>query len=611
MAWELVRLPVTLTLIGPILTTGDTHSGWGLDITFYRDWQGSLALPGSHIRGKLREAMKDICDIRSTKNCSVDKWFGRESKDKEDQARSYLPQRGHLKVSDFVFNGSLAGAETSDSRTRIRIDPEIGVVDKGALLISEEPFKPGKETAWKGNVEFFAANDDQEKYLNEIKEAFHFISTIGADKTAGYGRLEKVGFDEPVTTGLDHAKTRNGDLNGLCLAIAPQEPLIIGGVRQTDNIFESQKIIPGSVLKGAFAVGLNRISGNPDLNAYIDENNTHVKEICPQLAKHFTNLFFLHAVPAEDMFARPEAIPLSLVKYDSDAQDIAFADPEQIYAQDSTPVSFQVDWKHDPDDLRFPEMEYHAVTRTAIDDEMRKADEAKLYSFRMIKPRIIKRKPDRANESKQVYWNSEIRFPKSIIANERQELTVELESVLPLALRYLGKRQSIVVPHNKPLTLISPYGQDNAANFAIVLQTPAIMLDPQELAEEAEGKIFFAEHKQIEKHYTNYWNDVFGKTATLKTFFARQELKGGYLGMRFMKGHYKPFYLTSAGSTFVFTIDRDDPTETGKVWEIVNGLFENGLGLPKWAKEFYGENGWKQCPFVPENGYGEIKVRTP
>lgn len=611
MTWELVRLPVTLTLIGPILTAGDTHSSWGLDITFYRDWQGSLALPGSHIRGKLREAMKDIHDIRATRNRSVDEWFGRESKDKEDQARSYLPHRGHLKVSDFVFDGSLAGADTGDFRTRIRIDPEIGVVDKGALIISEEPFKPGEETAWKGNVEFFAANGDQEKYLNDIKEAFHFITAIGADKTAGYGRLEKVDFAEPVTTGLDQGKTQNGDLNGLCLAIAPQEPLIIGGIRQTDNIFESEKIIPGSVLKGAIAVGLNRISGKPDLNAYIDENNSHVKEICPQLSKRFTDLHFLHAVPAEDMFARPEAIPLSLVKYGDTEEDIAFAEPDQIYARDSTPVSFQVDWKHDPDAPRFPELEYHAVTRTAIDSEMRKADEARLYSFRMIKPTIIKRKDDGSNESKQVYWNSEIRFPKSITSQERQELTLELERVLSLALRYLGKRQGIVIPHNKPLPPISSCGQNNEVDFAIVLQTPAIMIDPQEVAEASEGKIFFDDHKQIEKHYTNYWNDIFGKTATLKTFFASQELKGGYLGMRFMKGHYKPFYLTSSGSTFVFTVDGNDSIETEKVWEIVNGLFENGLGLPKWTKELYGETIWKQCPFVPENGYGEIKVKTP
>ena len=36
-----------------------------------------------------------------------------------------------------------------------------------------------------------------------------------------------------------------------------------------------------------------------------------------------------------------------------------------------------------------------------------------------------------------------------------------------------------------------------------------------------------------------------------------------------------------------------------------------GLPLPKWALAEYGQYNralWENCPFVPENGYGEIAV---
>ena len=33
-----------------------------------------------------------------------------------------------------------------------------------------------------------------------------------------------------------------------------------------------------------------------------------------------------------------------------------------------------------------------------------------------------------------------------------------------------------------------------------------------------------------------------------------------------------------------------------------------GLPFPDWAAEEYGAEPWKRCPFVTENGYGEIAV---
>ncbi len=598
MAHVLMKIPVTMTLTGPVLTAGSTHTGWGLDTSFYRDWQGNLALPGSLIRGKLREALENTCEIIGSPERTVNQWFGEESRDDHEKTESYAPRRGLLKVSDFTYTGENSGTTPHPLRTRIRIEPEIGVVEHGALFMSESPFAAGQETHWNGEIEFFVSSKKKDEYIRQIRQAFHFITTIGAEKTAGYGRLKKIAFGTSEEISPKEKCSDKEAPEGFRVSIIPREPLIIGGPRQTDNIFKSEKIIPGTVLKGSFAAGLNRIAGS-EPGKDISEENQAVVKLYPQLAKHFTDIRFLHAVPGLNLFERPETIPLSVVSYAGKYEDIAFKDPEKIYANGSAPVSFQIDWKGEPENLpkqyKLPKLGYYPVTRTAIDDETLKADESRLYSFFMIKPLTY--------DGEKVYWNSEIRFPRELTSEEKAKLAAEITQAMPLALRYTGKRQQVVE------TLCDAIQQDKSSNqtdshtFAVVLQTPAIMLHPQELMTKTDNLLFDG-HEQLRKAYADYWKGMFKECAELKTFFASQELQGGYPGMRFMKEHYRPFYLTSKGSTFVFTVVSE------KVWDILHEPRRTGLKLPKWAvaDEWYGKASWKRCPFVPENGYGEIRI---
>jgi hypothetical protein len=42
--------------------------------------------------------------------------------------------------------------------------------------------------------------------------------------------------------------------------------------------------------------------------------------------------------------------------------------------------------------------------------------------------------------------------------------------------------------------------------------------------------------------------------------------------------------------------------------------FEQGLPLPDWAKKEYlndDKSDWSSCPYLPQNGYGEIAVNLP
>jgi RAMP superfamily len=591
-----IKLPIILTVAGPVFTAGSSFSNWGLDATFYRDWRQNYALPGSLVRGKLRESMELIESQTNAGYLSVQRWFGIASGNEDDKSEPYVPHRGILKVSDFIFKPETSSPiERSRIRNRIRIEPERLVVEKGALLSVESPFISGGRFDWEGSVEFSGREDDYKSCIHQIKQAFVSITAFGADKTIGCGRLLKVTFGntEIIKLPPKAVTTTTQAPLGCKLSLKPLEPLLIGGIRRTDNIFESEAIIPGALIKGTLAAGLNRLAG-VDLNQSIDENNEEVNKLFPGLSKHFENIRILHAVPADNKFERKQLIPLSFACYGNECENVAFKDNlADVWAKGKMPVRFQVDWKgipdQLPDDYKGPKIQYHQVTRTAIDNNLLKADEGMLYSFKMIKP------------DDQISWTTSLQFPSSCSQEERHNLYAELQQVLTIALRYIGKRQSRIDIIMAPLKKTeNTHKAHSGKDFSITLQTPAIMLNPNDLVQESQ--IIFDDQELMHQLYTDYWRETIGESFIMKRIFATQELQGGYLGMRYIKDKYRPFYLTSTGSTFVFSQNGSQD------WHKLDLLCENGLPLPNWAAEEYGVPFWKNCPFVPENGFAEIKV---
>lgn len=591
MAFVWTQQPIKLIIQGPVLSAGETFSNWGMDTSFYRDHSGRLALPGSHVRGKLKEALNDILSMEEVSDNLLNKWFGRQSHKETGNREFYFPHRGTLKITDFLLSDKIIPHE--QIKTRIRIEPETGIVSSGALMNSEMPFPSGKETLWTGFLEFFSAQEDVEIIIKYIHKAFLFITALGAEKTTGYGRLIKVSFDEKKQTVLPEKQVETKSYSCIEIAIAPEEAFMIGGVRHTQNVFKSETVIPGKVVKGALATGLNRLAGNADLNRYIDEKNNKVSSLYPELSKYFGELVFLHAVPCLDKYRRPATTPLSGVVYGDNYEDITFKSPMDIFARENSPVTFQVDWKTNPGNIPNeyirPELEFFSVTRTAIESESRKAEESKLYSFHMVKPLI--------NESTQVYWNTKILFPHGLKSETRQTLAGEIKAALPLGLKYIGKRQSRTIVTEQPGKSFPVVNIPQGSKFAIILQTQALMIDPAIMAESA-GDIF-DDRKVLHGFYQDFWTTVFGKdTVKLNYFYAAQELQGGYLGMRFMQKQYSPFYLTSQGSVFILTSCNKQINST------LNKLSLSGLPLPTWVQGIRSPH----HPFAPQSGYGEIKI---
>ena len=594
MEQKFIRQPVILTFRGPLLTAGQSFAAWGLDVPFYRDWNNNLAIPGSLIRGKLRQSLTLI----KTPDSQIKKWLGKKSSDEAASGGdAFKPIRGILKISDFILRNNCRSGDTTP-RTRIRTDVFRKTVETGALLNIETPMLAGETSQWRGEVEFFSDEDKIPEWLDQLKKAFCFISSLGAEKTIGFGRLEQVDFDVTVKTGpgcccISHIP----EPLGVRLSLRPLEPFMIGGIRKTENIVISEDTIPGSTLKGAMAAGLNRMSGNMDLNLPITSENKNVMELYPNLAAYFTDLEFRHGLPSADKFTRPRAIPLSGAIYGSRFRDLAFeSDDETLYADGTDPVCFQIDWKHPPADLpeiyQKPATSFHAVTRTAIEGKILRADESKLYSFYMIKP---------GNDDGPVFWNSEIRFPDETDTETRKQLTHEINEAIPLAFRYIGKRQSIMSVETEVISHAAADIPDGGI-VSLTLQTPALMIDPATMKTEDEA--IFDDTDKLYRAYAGYWESVFAGSAVLKRHYSAQELRGGFLGMRYIHNRYQPFYLTSAGSTFVFSIN-----DKKKSRETLEKITAKNLPLPQWAQEQFSRNNtalWKNCPFPPENGFGEI-----
>jgi hypothetical protein len=136
----------------------------------------------------------------------------------------------------------------------------------------------------------------------------------------------------------------------------------------------------------------------------------------------------------------------------------------------------------------------------------------------------------------------------------------------------------------------------------VQLQTPALLGTPTEwqVARTADDVL------QI---YRTAWAELSHNRLELSHYFARQELAGGwYLHRRFRKGlPYQPWLLTSAGSVFVFRGIQPGAGEHLQEW------LERGLPIDDRLVEPNQLGGdrfryWERCPYVPENGYGEIGV---
>lgn len=596
--------------MGPFLYSAKGFSSWGVDAFFNVGLDGKPLILASQIKGKLREALTEIKQIsekekwESPFSFDLKKWLGRE-----DKEGNYISEKGDLLFSDFTMKEKLE----DQLYKRIRVNVESGTADEGALLVYQTPFSSGMEIEWQGTISFVAEAAEIESLKKTIKMGFKWITAFGANKGIGFGRLKAVNIEdentEDISVNINSIPQEHANDHKIGLIIKPSELLLMGGVKSKQLYLESETVITGSVLKGSLASCIKQKLGI-DSQKSISTEEPMLNEKLPHLAKYFSDLRFTHAFPTyENLDKRPTVIPLSTVEIKVDKS--AASDEKKKYEYvdvalnnnafliNKKPPAFQIDWKggktlHKAFGFASPSTLMR--TRTAIDQESRRSKQEQLYTYQYLVPKD--------EEGNKISWLSNIWLPEGVKDGDKVGLLNELRFVIENWWDRMGKRDSLVNVNPVWNGIESSEGEEDIVTkdgkIIITLQSDALMLNPKDVIT----------NSNLQALYENFWNDISGETLKLSHFFAHQKLLGGYLVHRYGKEGepYYPYYLTAAGSVFVLELNGDAVDREKKIdhWKT------SGLDAPNWAKELYGKRGeklnWENCPYVPENGYGEIKV---
>jgi len=230
----------------------------------------------------------------------------------------------------------------------------------------------------------------------------------------------------------------------------------------------------------------------------------------------------------------------------------------------------------------------------------------KLYSYELVRPDGLT-------------WRSnldlsDVKDTDTVKAAEtRATLISELAALLnesPLLFGKTSTRAKVTLTNGASPLAPEPINHDaNSDLWIVLLITPALLLDSR--------KFVRAGRDELRGAYQAIWTEFtcWGQESplTLVRYFTGESLVGSnYLFNRFQgrTGNYFPHLITDAGSVFVLT---SKPEDRAKAQTQLKQLLIGGLPLPQWAVKHFkrGEhNGdyWQNCPFLPQNGYGEIAV---
>jgi CRISPR/Cas system CSM-associated protein Csm3 (group 7 of RAMP superfamily) len=616
-----VTLNITLKLQGPILTHSTAPGASQLSSPFARNSQGRYYLAGSLVKGRLREAWTELESaagqfLQTRCGLTKEQLLGSGSGNQQNYSTSTEPRRGRLHFEHFVDHNKGATSSQGPVRYRIKLDEARGSVSKGAYQVIEAPYATGEEASFIGQIHFRASDaNDVEKIKDCIQIGLRWITNLGANCNVGFGRLlDAQVTDVQQSPDVQPAIVTATGAEKLELEITPQSPFCISRRRVADNLFESEIIIPGAVLKGSVAHSWRTLLGDdPDgeINAGYDPSR-------PELCEHFHLIRFTHAFPARAaQQLRPVTAPLSLVKAHEELYDVALFDkpiligtPNTLNQTEWLTPAFAIDWKDDTEvraSFGWANPKREMRVRTEIDPARRKAKDEQLFAYEMIVP-------------EDLVWHSSIDLSAITDSDVRQRVEEQLLRLLArrgngqldaYALRGLGKTKaqaniSIQAAGSTPPKCVSNRtpqidSQTQVRSWIVTLQTPAILCDPQEVNSDG---LFEA--------YRQAWDQLSSSTIQLNHFFAQQSLSGGYyLYRRFMKAdEYYPYLLTDPGSVFVLEAVKGKQSEAQVC---IDDWLEHGLPLPGWAVKRYERNNlpgndWRNCPYLREGGYSEIAV---
>lgn len=592
------RLKITVPIVAPFITGNAGSLDMQFDAAMPRNEDKHFIFPESLIRGVLRDSlysMAECCDFRllgedaEQVKYALSAIFGKSS----DQAQAQGNAPGQNLAPDgrrIVHFSDLVSKETADDicdvKSRVTIDPVTGAAKEGHLQTVE---MAGKH----GSVHDFIMTITLPSFLDInlcrklLELAFKPVTAIGGSKSAGFGRLETASFDldEQITEEVcfnipenlepfEAAQSAQFDLHFL-------GPFIVDAQDLADNAIIGAKIVPGAAIKGAIFDALGTT-------------------ITQDEADCLSDAVFNHAFP--DNNAKEQILPLSLGFYPAlgKFEDLSFFEDIPLFRKADTDYEapiFSTDWKDSQREAAFkianfkspPHLETTSFTRTAISANfgaaaMDNKAGGQLFSTQAVKP---------------IYSSG---VPAKWVFQVHSEQISSIMGLLQRAIDnglYIGKLKTPanIICNSKPLEFqaIAPIRKaDERSYIHIMLRTPTLMFDY------AETKDRLNLHTVYQQYFTHIFADIEG--VQLERFFAEQETRGGYQALRFKSGaEYKPWILTKPGSVFVLSVQKDAEQNF-----LAKAQAFSRLGLPPRSGDV--TLNWTTCPFIRENGYGDITI---
>jgi hypothetical protein len=579
---KLVKFTVTLTLQAPVLSQAIGSLKFGTD-TAALLINDKPALPGSLIRGNLRESWETFAKYEALKPAYIDKWLGKSS-NPDNNNDSYQPFRAKLRFDEYWTTNTTLEDDHA-LRYRIAIDEDSGTVKDGAIQMIDSPFPTGKEVKFCGSITAPVDQGEDKKLLNWLKKGFEFIPALGAFKGVGFGKIIQV----DITQALAETKKLNDitqATNTLQIGLSFDRALCFAAPHSHDsNHFKAEEHVPGTALKAAIANKLGTTANGV---------KTHKKY--PLVSQYFDQLRFCHALPAtEKTSERTKPIPLSTVFVQGKLFDVASKSSAGLI--DDEAPAFTPDWKSEEHSLAkdqkyrdWPDLKTELAVHTAIDyqqnTESEKDQGGKLFSLEAIRT--------------ETPWLSTIGLA-AVEDNDKLGVITELTKLLDEGLPQLGKTKASAKIES--LTTLEEKSLSLGNTVTIGLHTDARLTRP--LFNQSATGSAQALHQAYAQSW-KYWSD---DSLELSHFYAQQTLVGGaYLHHRFYQklgeDHaYNPELLTKAGSVFVLTVtDKEKALQKIEQWQ--------NTGLPAPPNDPYGDN-WQLTPYIAANGYGEIVVNDP
>ncbi len=564
---EIQKYALKVSIRAPFLFPSEGVGRYGYDCVTLRNAAGFPVVPRDQVRGLIRHGLQALCDAGNTEAKALLRAFGGAGRDaaplrnSQDEEQEDLEgtNRGRIYFDDLVADHR--GEENLPPIPRVEIERESGAAVPGHLAQFEQVARPGTVFEFSGNLAMYAEPNEDWSDLFALALSWH--GSIGAMKSVGFGEVD---FDK---SGCAKRDTTEATCNApssekLTWRFTLDRPYLVDAERLAANAYRGRPDIPGGALKGLLAKHLKLTVG---MDGSLSEALSNLVISFARTSKSVSKL------PLSVMFRKTNASLVDMVADGVSTGDLVWhkdwKDTDQLAAAIARFAS-----AHPQKQYRNAKaVQYESRMHSAIDAQSGAVEEAKLFSTQAVLP---------VDEFEAVVSFS------NVASGNRQALMQALNGTM-LGLGRTDASLTTVALSSSEAVSDEQEGCSipEAGDVALCLATPALMVD------HADAALAF-------DAYAHFWSQHLPNSKLIAAF-SEERIVGGYLGYRFgEKGKYRPYLLTEAGSVFHIQLSQTDVAS-------LNGLLSSGIC----RTELHGQRlGWRNCPFVTENGYGSIAVHN-